>query len=71
MPENIDDLTDFALWFHSLKGGNKTRVKIGLLWLMKIEQENLPMNIFFNCDAKNNITCSSTKISERVLEGLL
>lgn len=71
MPENIDDLTDFVSWFKSLKRENKIRIRIGLRVLMKIERERLAMNVFFNSDAKDNITCSSTKISDKVLEKLL
>ena len=64
-------IDDFSNWFNNLDRDNKTRVKIGLRWLMRIEKENLPMNLSFNGDGRKNITCSSTKISGKVLEELL
>lgn len=64
-------IDDFSNWFNNLDRDNKTRVKIGLRWLMRIEKENLPMNLSFNGDSRKNITCSSTKIGGNILEKLL
>ncbi len=71
MPER-NDFPEFIKWFNELKdSNNKARIRIGLLWLMKIEKENLPMNILFNGSGEHAITCSSSKIPGTVLDKLI
>ena len=71
MPDPIDDFPEFTKWYHELKGANKVRVKIGLMLVMMMEEENLPMNLAFNNDGRGKITYSSTKLCAEVLNKLL